>query len=210
MAYLIQTDVGQSYMAIQVVGLDTDYSRDDRYVEWTIDGSSSGSGSIAAGSSSSDSQYFINLSPNTTYYITATVYYSSTPTSGVDSSTTFGESFTTDPAPEPDPDPEPDPRPDYFYWDTNKVSGASFNLTANEWNRLCSNINLVRNYLGYTTYSFQSVKQGDTFTASHYNEVANAINGMYEYTGYISNVSSGQTIYASQLNSLRDAINSLG
>ena len=205
MASLSLDTSGTTYLAVYVSGLDTSYSRDDRYIEWEIDGSSSGSGSLSAGDSSSSSQYFINLSPGTTYYISATIHYSSTPTSGVDSSVTVSGSFTTD----SEPEPEPDPRPSYFYWDYTKRSGGNFNLTASEWNSLMSNINSVRSWLGYSMYAWQSAESGETFTASDYNTAVRAIRGMSEFSGSLSTVSSGSKVYASQLNALRDAINSI-
>ena len=96
MAYLALSDYGTTYIAVYVDGLDTSYSRDDRYIDWEIDGSSSGSGSLSAGDSCSGTQYFISLEPGTTYNISATIHYSSTPTSGVDSSVTVSGTFTTE------------------------------------------------------------------------------------------------------------------
>lgn len=205
MAYLELVDSWYAYLGVCVAGLDTSYSRDDRYIEWEIDGSSSGSGSLSAGDSSSSTQYFVNLSPGTTYSISATIYYSSTPTSGIDSSVTVSGSFTTD----EEPEPEPDPRPSYFYWDSSKTSGGKFNLTASEWNGLMSNINEVRVWLGLSRYAWQSASSGATFTASAYNTAVHAINSISQYSGSLSTVSSGSKVYASQLNSLKNAINSI-
>lgn len=205
MAYLSLGDHGTTYLGVYVDGLDSSYSRDDRYIEWEIDGRSSGSGSLSAGDTSSSAQYFISLSPSTTYYISATIYYSSTPTSGVDSSVTVSGSFTTD----SEPEPEPEPRPAYFSWDTSKTSGGNFNLTASEWNALMTNINSVRSWLGQTAYAWQSAQSGDIFTASDYNTAVRAINGISRFSGSLPTVSSGSKVYASQLNDLRDAINSV-
>ena len=205
MAYLELVDYDTTYLAVCVAGLDSSYSRDDRYIEWEIDGRSSGSGSLSAGDTCSSAQYFISLSPSTTYYISATIYYSSTPTSGVDSSATVSGSFTTD----SEPEPEPEPRPAYFSWDTSKTSGGNFNLTASEWNALMTNINSVRSWLGQTAYAWQSAQSGDIFTASDYNTAVRAIRSMSEFSGSLSTVSSGSKVYASQLNDLRDAINSV-
>ena len=205
MAYLELVDYDTTYLAVCVAGLDTSYSRDDRTIDWEIDGRSSGSGSLSAGDSSSSAQYFITLSPSTTYYISATIHYSSTPTSGVDSWVTVSGSFTT----ADEPEPEPEPRPDYFYWTYSKTSGGVFNLTASEWNSLMSNINSVRSWLGYSMYAWQSAYSGNEFTASMYNTAVHAIESMGEFSGSLSTVSSGQRIYAWMLNDLRDAINSI-
>lgn len=205
MAYLELVDYDTTYIAVRVSGLDNTYARDDRYIEWELDGESDGSSSLSPEVSSSSTEYFMGLQPGTTYSITATIYYSSTPTSGVDSSKTVSGSFTTD----SEPEPEPDPRPSYFYWDYSKISGGEFNLTASEWNSLMSNINDVRSWLGYSKYAWQSAKSGNTFTASMYNTAVSAIKTMSEFTGSLSTVSSGQKIYAWMLNDLRDAINSI-
>lgn len=207
MAYLSLTAVWETYLAVCVEGLDTSYSRDDRYIEWTIDGNSSGSDTLSAGASSSSSQYFVGLEPGTTYSITATIHYSSTPTSGVDSTITVSGSFTTEA--EPEPEPEPDPRPAYFSWNTAKTSGEKFNLTASEWNSLMDNINDVRTWCGHSQYGYTSASSGATFTALIYNQAVNAINGISKYSGSLSSVSSGDKIYASQLNALSAAINSI-
>ena len=205
MAYLELDDYDTTYLAVYVAGLDSSYSRDDRYIEWEIDGSSVSSDSLSAGATSSSTKYFINLSPSTTYYISATIHYSSTPTSGVDSWVTVSGSFTT----ADEPEPEPEPRPDYFYWTYSKTSGGVFNLTASEWNSLMSNINSVRSWLGYSMYAWQSAYSGNEFTASMYNTAVHAIESMGEFSGSLSTVSSGQRIYAWMLNDLRDAINSI-
>lgn len=203
MAYLEQSDVWKSYIAVRVAGLDSSYSRDDRYIEWFIDGNSSGTDTLSAGATTSSSQYFVGLEPGTTYSISATIHYSSTPTSGVDSSVTVSGSFTTD------SEPEPDPRPSFFGWSNAKVSGGEFNLTASEWNYLMDNINDVRVWCGQSQYGYTSASAGAVFTAAMFNQAVAAINGITKYSGSLSTVSAGEKIYASQLNGLRDAINSV-
>ena len=203
MAYLEQSDVWKSYIAVRVAGLDSSYSRDDRYIEWFIDGTSSGTDTLSAGATSSSSQYFVNLTPGTTYSISATIHYSSTPTSGVDSSVTVSGSFTTE------SEPEPDPRPSFFGWSNAKVSGGNFNLTASEWNYLMENINDVRVWCGQSRYDYTSASAGAVFTAAMFNQAVAAINGITKYTGSLATASAGEKIYASQLNGLRDAINSV-
>jgi hypothetical protein len=72
-----------------------------------------------------------------------------------------------------------------------------------------TNINSVRSWLGQTAYAWQSAQSGDIFTASDYNTAVRAINGISRFSGSLSTVSSGSKVYASQLNDLRDAINSV-
>ena len=57
MAYLSLGDHGTTYLGVYVDGLDSSYSRDDRYIEWEIDGRSSGSGSLSAGDTSSSTVF---------------------------------------------------------------------------------------------------------------------------------------------------------
>lgn len=104
------------------------------------------------------------------------------------------------------------PRPALFQWMYPKTSGGQFNLTAEEWNRLVTNIEYVRSYksLGYANLPY--VDQGETFYASTYNNAARAINSLYTFLGYsppIVEVSSGSVITAQCLNQLMWAINSI-
>ena len=100
-------------------------------------------------------------------------------------------------------------RPDTFSWTYTKRSGRAFNLTADEWNELTSNINAVRRYRGYSNYSFTTAYEGDDFTAKMYNQAVNAIKGISGYGSYIYTVSKGAVITADRLNDLRDEINAV-
>lgn len=100
-------------------------------------------------------------------------------------------------------------RPDYFSWTYTKRSGRAFNLTADEWNELTSNINEVRRYRGYSNYSFTTAYSGDNFTAKMYNQAVNAIKGISGYGTYIYTVSKGEEITADHLNDLRDELNAV-
>lgn len=99
-------------------------------------------------------------------------------------------------------------RPDYFSWDTSKVSGAIFNVTASEWRGLLENINDVLEYSGKSRQTFKRPSSGDTFLASIFNEARNAIATM-STRGLPSTKSKGDTIYASDLNNLVDTLNSI-
>lgn len=100
-------------------------------------------------------------------------------------------------------------RPDYFSWTYTKRSGRAFNLTADEWNELTSNINEVRRYRGYSNYSFTTAYSGDNFTAKMYNQAVNAIKGISGYGTYIYTVSKGEEVTADLLNDLRDELNAV-
>lgn len=100
-------------------------------------------------------------------------------------------------------------RPDYFSWDTQKVQGQSFKLTAAEWNSLTRNINMIRTYKNYSTYSFTTVYAGDTVTAAIYNEARKAIQGISGYGSYIPTVYSLDNITAYALNTLVSELNAI-
>lgn len=207
MASMSFSSVTSTSFTAEVTDLDTNYSRDDRTVEWFLGNSRQSTGSLSAHASSTSCS-FSGLTPNTDYTVTARIHWSSTPTSGLDMTTAISGSHMTKPGATP-PDPEPE-RPSYFYWDTAKTSGAKFNLTASEWNRLISNINSVRSYLGYSSASFTKAVAGNEFTAAMFNQARSAIITISGFSGYISQATSGGKVYANMLNALRDGINGLG
>lgn len=107
------------------------------------------------------------------------------------------------------------PRPDNFAWDTAKTSGAVFNVTASEWNRLLNRINDFLTYKNLAIWDWSGgVSSGTTFYASVgapcYNNVIDAISDLPGRTVALPpKASSGGTIYASWLNALRDSLNSV-
>lgn len=161
----------------------------------------------SAGSSSGNNGYtttatFTGLNPSTTYNSSAEIYYynSNYPSD----STSWGISnlslsITTPSA----------PRPSTFSWTYSKVSGGNMNLTATEWNSLCNNINLVRQYKGLSNYYFETVYSGGTFLANHYNMAVYAIRAISGYSSVLSIVNNGDIIYASLLNNLVSTLNSI-
>ena len=100
-------------------------------------------------------------------------------------------------------------RPDYFSWDTVKTQGASFKLTAAEWNSFTRNINMIRTYKNYDTYSFTTVYAGDDVTAKIYNEARKAIQGISGYGAYIPTVYAGDEITADCLNTIVNELNAI-
>ena len=142
---------------------------------------------------------FSNLEPNTRYTVTAEILYL-TPVDTEDVST-FSETFKTDPA----------PRPSNFSWDTEKVQGESFNVTASEWNRLIDKVKEFHEYVhgeyNSTGYPMEYVESGDIFYAERFNEVRYAIGSLYS-TGIQDKVS-GDPITAADLNKIVDSLNSI-
>lgn len=201
MASLSFTNIATTSIGAYVSGLDTSYARNDRYIEWYNGYDSAGTSSLAAHASNSSTKIFSGLRPGTSYSIRAIIHFSSTPTSGLDSTKEISSICRTK--------EEPATRPSYFSWDTAKNSGAEFKLTASEWNRLTSNINSVRSYHGASTVSFTRAVSGNVFTADMFNQARSAIVSIAYISGGIPTASSGGTIYASMLNALRDGINSV-
>nr|DAM35821.1 MAG TPA: hypothetical protein [Caudoviricetes sp.] len=206
MAYVAFTDIGITIVGARVEGLDTSYERDDRTITWYVDGKEHSTDSISAGASYSPTMYRTGLKPETSYTFLAIIRYSSTASSGLDSSVSVSGSCTTKAYPDPDP---PATRPDTFEWDAAKVSGKKFNLTASEWNKLTKNVNDVRVYKGLGPIAFTSAVSGNTFTAAMYNEVVSAIKEISGYGTSLGTVSSGGKVYAYQLDALRDAVNAV-
>lgn len=122
-------------------------------------------------------------------------------------------------------------KPAPFEWTYEKTQYGTFNLTAEEWNRLQTKVNEVRAYLN-TKYGDTSITQwpsgtlsqginyftspssGAKFTAVHYNQVLMAISGAYQargVSGYYSKyeVSQYDDVTAYCLNVLVTLVNNL-
>ena len=103
-------------------------------------------------------------------------------------------------------------RPSKFYWissSSNLKSGTEISsyITASKWKSLQDNVNAVRTYKDLSNYSFTTYSSGQTITATAYNQIANAINGIK--SGTVSTVSKGQQITASVMMALQNGINSI-
>jgi hypothetical protein len=97
-----------------------------------------------------------------------------------------------------------------------KVKGSTFDLTALEWQGLYDNINQVRVYKNVGAYDFYGsdapVSKGDVFYSYLYNRAVFAIQTIDNLGTYGSNlafVDPHTPIFASQLNDLMYAINSV-
>lgn len=114
---------------------------------------------------------------------------------------------------------DPCTRPSNFEWTYPKISGQDFKLTDDEWNAFLNRINDFRDYKGLSLYSFYDYYHGDySFTKAYsgndfyaymFNQARNAIIEMSPPISPPSSKSSGQDIYASYLNGLRDSLNSI-
>ena len=101
-------------------------------------------------------------------------------------------------------------RPINFVWNTPKISGdPTTNLLASEWNALCAKINEFRQYKSLSNYSFTNVTSGGIFYASLFNEVRNNIYDISPPISPPTTKSPGNIIYASDINLLKDSLNSI-
>jgi hypothetical protein len=107
-------------------------------------------------------------------------------------------------------------RPSKFYWISSSQSltkGATIKtyITASKWKALQTNVNAVRVYKKLSNFNFTTVSSGQRIMASHYNEIANAINAMLSSSSsyWITLVNPGDPITASVMNKLQNSINSI-
>lgn len=193
MANLGVSGVTANSITCYVYNLDTVYSGNDRYIYWYANGVYKGISYLSAYVSSGGSIILSGLAINTTYSLQATIYYNN----GQNSVILTGLATTLA------------ARPSYYYWTYSKYSGGNFNLTASEWNGLLNNINAVRNYKGYSSYSFTYAYSGNPFYAYMFNQAVYAIQGIPGYGYYLTTVSSDSIVYASYLNNLVSEINAV-
>jgi hypothetical protein len=100
-------------------------------------------------------------------------------------------------------------RPTNFAWTNSKTSNGAFNLSASEWNALTSRINQFRAYKGLSSYSFTTAILGNNFQALYYTQARTAISDMTPPVSVPSIRNTGDLIYASDMNQLRDSLNSI-
>lgn len=107
------------------------------------------------------------------------------------------------------------PRPANFNWTVAKTTGGQYNLTYSEWNGLLDKIDDFRAYKGLSQANFnRSLVSGALNSvvmprASSFNAAVNMLNTMSPTIAAPSLVNSGQRITASQLNALRNSLNSI-
>lgn len=189
MANIVVSSKTQTTIDVYIDNLDTSYSGNDRYIEWYANSVYFGTTYLAAYVASGGDYGFTGLDSFTEYIIEAAVYYSG------GNVTLFLDSEYT--------------RPDFFYWSTTKTSGNDFDIMAADWNALTSNINDVRVYRGFSTTSMTTVATDDELTAAIYNEVVNAIQGITGYGTYLSTVTQGSSVYASQFSDIESELNAI-
>jgi len=105
-------------------------------------------------------------------------------------------------------------RPADFTGFTEVYSGAPVtNLTASDWNAFNNRLIAFAHYKGkkQSIGTFSSVSVGDNFTAAIYNRTVQGLSVLSSYitTTMPTNKSSGQEIYASYIQALKNALNSI-
>ena len=201
---------------VRLTGLDTAYSRNDRQVDYYFNNEWMGYENLDAYISRSDGVDIEDLEPDTRYSVEAVVNFAS------GSPIYLNSSFRTEIG-----------RPEKFYWidsrndltDLPKGVLIENYITASLWRELQNNVNKylkdtdvpelqnnvndVREYKGYRSYSFSRVSRGDPILADDYNDIVSAIKGISGYGSYLSYVSEGDIITRRIMQRLQDELNAI-
>ena len=105
---------------------------------------------------------------------------------------------------EPDPD-----RPEDWEWYSTIEQGAEINISAEEWNDFCSQVNAFRVYQGLAEYDFTIVESGDEISADIVNEARTAMGPLPFEESRPSAVSAGDDITAAFFVELAACLNSV-
>ena len=143
---------------------------------------------------------FYGLSPETTYLFYADVRY--LPANSIVRIPDSGFLYVTTL-------PEGPVRPGNYSWPFSKSAGGDFYLGAFEWNAFFARINEFRAYKNLGAYTYTTAYSGLDFYAYIFNQAVYAISAMSPTYSPPSIVSSGNTVYASQLNQLVTSLNSV-
>lgn len=189
MAQISMYDRGTTYISVYITGLDSSYSRNDRYIRWWFNGNYSHQENLSNNVSTSIPTDFTELSPNTSYSFGAVIFYTDYEGGPYNTSTLTDQYFST----------LSNPRPSYFYWSSygtgyspqnRSVSSgkiAVYRPYATAFNALRTNIINMLVYKGIivsadffmsSNYYFATVSSGNAITAALYNKAASGINAM--------------------------------
>lgn len=232
MAYINILSITSSSIRVNIGGLSTDYSYNDRVCIWSIDGIEDGRSKLSAGVSSGGAYTFSGLKSNTQYDIDVEIFGAQ----GMPGYTvTLSETARTSSVSGGD-----DNVPEPWYWNTSNGNASatltkqSYNALMNKntttrfshivWNDMCDKIVEIREYLGFSSWnntygSYENTKMDyydKILTASRFNalryNVDTAIDasklGNNQKTG-ISLVSKGDPVYAWYFTTITDCINKL-
>jgi len=105
----------------------------------------------------------------------------------------------------------PNPRPDNSMYPSAKTVGVGINVTASEWNSFFTRINDFRRYKipSQGNYGYTTVQSGNIIEAHLYRQAREAINAMSPPLSVPLSRGTGEIISASDINRLRDSLNSI-
>lgn len=200
MASVSISNITSNSCFVRLTGLDSEYSKYDRQVDYYFNNEWKGFENLDAYISRSDGVDIDDLEADTRYDVEAVVNFSS------GSPIYLNTNFRTEVG-----------RPGKFYWIdsrndlTDLPSGVLIEnyITASLWRELQENVNEVRAYKGYSSYSFSRVYRGDSIMAEDYNDIVRAIKGISGYGSYLSYVDSGDTITRRIMQRLQDELNAI-
>lgn len=206
MAKIVIASQTSTSVTVYLGELDTNYSYNDRRVDWYIGYTYKAYTNIDAYAEESDTATLTGLHAGATYTIYAKVYKGS----DIEPFATFSKSVTIE--------SDTSARPSKFSWDKSIVEqGKDAIIYASDWNTLTKNINEVRAYRkanGYTVssptqYSFTTAVKGNALTADMFNEVLNAIKGISGYGTWFRDFEKGEDCTAQLLNSVVTELNTI-
>ena len=221
-------------ITVYVKGLDSAYSRSDRYIEfYDAWGDYLGKTTVDAYASVSDTVTLTDSSweADSNYIISGIAYYTD---NGIWKSSSLGTVYLTAIAPSSgggtdpeEPEPDPEEELDKFYWInryTDITSGDDFSdiVTADKWNELVKLLSTLLDKTNeewytednegnilYSSISKCRVDEGDTVTVKIYNSIRFNIGSRYGTGINLTTmpIAKGKTIYPQHFNGLQDAIN---
>ncbi len=109
-------------------------------------------------------------------------------------------------------------RPNNWSWSSNVSSGEDFNISASEWNNFTDRIDEFRQYKGLADGTYSEAHVDGDFYAYQFNQAVNEISDMNPPTSPpstkvgvsdVSNPKDADDILASDLNQLKDSLNSI-
>ena len=195
-AEIIITEITPRTITAQIIGLDTNYSRDDRKIYWYLGVALNSTVGLKGKAPASDPKTFTGLSEKKEYKIYARIEYTS---AGEVLSKTLPTVYATTTS----------SRPDNFYWTSTVSSGSPFQMTATEWKSFYNRINEFEEYKGIAKTSFSTPVKGGKFYAYYYNDALEAIKNLGVDNSSDTYVSPGDPISAKKINRLTTLLNSI-
>lgn len=208
MANIVIGNVTSNSVSAYVTGLDSSYSRNDRYINWyAVDNSipqidAQGTSYLSAYVSQGGEITLSGLRSNIEYVLQAVVYYTN---GGVWENITLFAGFTTTGG-------GGGSRPALFYWSSYGVSPTTSTTTvflpkATALNALSNNIRAVQAYKNKTQTSFPTIYSGNNFI-SLVNQQASEINTLHGWA-QLSTIGANQAPSSNYMLRMQTYINNI-